>query len=138
MIRVMIVDDSATMRAFLSSVLSEAPDLEVIAQAQSGVEAVAMVTEHKPDLITMDLMMPEMDGVTAIRRIMEIRPTPILVISGYTETMDLGEVFESMKAGALDVIAKPKDAEDWTSGEWTGSLVERVRTLASTTLKSGS
>jgi two-component system chemotaxis response regulator CheB len=102
--KVLIADDSALVRKQLSEIIAEL-DFE-IHTAKNGAEAVRMATETQFDVITMDINMPIMDGLTAVRKIMEARPTPILMISSLT-TESAGITMEALDAGAVDYIAKP-------------------------------
>jgi two-component system, chemotaxis family, protein-glutamate methylesterase/glutaminase len=130
MIRTLIVDDSATIRLFLKGLLDREPDIEVVGMAVNGKEGVEKACSLRPDIITMDLVMPDMDGVEATSQIMGTAPTPIIVITAHANTADLTPVFEAIKAGALEVLPKPSDSLDWQDGEWSAILVERIRALA--------
>jgi two-component system chemotaxis response regulator CheB len=133
MIRVLIVEDSMTARVLLARLLEEAPGIEVVGEAVDGHQAVEMATRLQPDLITMDVVMPDMSGVEATRRIMARRPTPILIVTAYADAPELNVVFEAMKAGALDVVAKPVgfggEGED-EDEDWGQELVAKVTALA--------
>lgn len=102
--KVLIADDSALVRKQLSEIIAEL-DFE-IDTAKNGTEAVRMATQTQYDVITMDINMPIMDGLTAVRKIMEAQPTPILMISSLT-TESAGITMEALDAGAVDYIAKP-------------------------------
>ena len=130
MIRTLIVDDSATIRLFLKGLLDREPDIEVVGMAVNGKEGVEKACSLRPDISTMDLVMPDMDGVEATSQIMGTAPTPIIVITAHANTADLTPVFEAIKAGALEVLPKPSDSLDWQDGEWSAILVERIRALA--------
>ncbi len=110
LIRVLIVDDSATARALLRDMLESDPAFEVVGEAANGLEAVALAASLRPNLVTMDLEMPEMTGMEAIAEIMATRPVPILVVSGFA---DAHNAFAAVSRGAVDVIGKPdtSDAE---------------------------
>lgn len=103
---VVIVDDSPTMRGLLTSILAEA-GMKVVATGANGLEAVQLVKQHKPDVITMDINMPQMDGLEATRRIMREQPTPIVIITGSVKYQDVNLTFQAMRAGALAVVNKP-------------------------------
>lgn len=109
-IRVLIVDDSAVARDILRSLLEDQQDIEVIAEARNGREAIELVQELRPDLVTMDFNMPGMSGIEAIEHIMHHKAVPILVVSNES---DAELAYEALRCGALEVMAKPSyDAED--------------------------
>ncbi len=103
-IRVLVIDDSAFSRQTITRMLETSPLVEVIGRARDGEDALRMTLELKPDLITLDLEMPRMDGFTVLRLIMSKRPTAVLVISGRAGQED---VFRALDLGAIDFIAKP-------------------------------
>lgn len=105
-IRVLIVDDSALMRKYLREIIEEDPFLEVAGTARDGQEAVELNLALQPDVITMDINMPRMDGLTAIQYIMQQRPCPVLVVSSLTQKGAL-TTFEALNLGAVDYIPKP-------------------------------
>jgi len=104
-IRVLVVDDSAYMRRRITRMLDDSPLVEVIDTARDGEDALRKTLELKPDLITVDLEMPRMDGFTFLRFVMSRQPTPVLVISGRANDH---EVFRALELGAADFIAKPE------------------------------
>jgi two-component system chemotaxis response regulator CheB len=103
-LRVLVVDDSAYNRRTLAEMLSTLPGVEVAGKAGDGDEALRLVAELEPDLLTLDLEMPRMDGFTLLRLLMAKRPTPVIVVSGYSAKEN---VFRALELGALDFIAKP-------------------------------
>lgn len=103
-IRVLIVDDSPISRDLLAVYLQQDPQIDVVGQAQNGQQAVEMTALLSPNIITMDLNMPIMDGITAIKTIMQTKAVPILVVSSVT---DAKTAYEALFQGALDVIIKP-------------------------------
>lgn len=107
-LRVLIADDSATVRHHLHQLISEIPELEVVGLAKDGEEAVQMTAQLKPDVVTMDIRMPHVDGLEATRRIMQDCPTPVVVVSALVET-DIDLSFQAIDAGALAVVEKPPD-----------------------------
>jgi len=107
MVRVLIVEDSPTVQMLLKAVLESDPAIQVVAIAANGREALERVAILKPDLITMDIHMPGMDGFETTRRIMEQCPTPIIMVSSSVNSAELPVMFNAIQAGALDVIEKP-------------------------------
>jgi two-component system chemotaxis response regulator CheB len=107
MIRVLIAEDSLTTRALLLEILTSDPEICVIGQAKNGAEAVAMTRSLRPDLVTMDIHMPEMDGLEATKEIMITAPTPIVIITGSSGAAGVEGSMHALRAGALDVLLKP-------------------------------
>ncbi len=106
-IRVLIAEDSPTIRNLLERILQSDEQIEVIGTAANGKQAVEKAIELKPDIVTMDIRMPVMDGFQATKEIMRRAPTPILVISASVNSDDLKITFNAIQAGALDIIEKP-------------------------------
>lgn len=106
-IRVLIVDDASIMREAIKSILDADPSLEVIGMANDGKEAIRKTLALKPDVITMDMNMPNMGGLEAVENIMSTQPTPILIVSG----MDVKVIVKALGAGAMDFIALDQDVE---------------------------
>jgi len=102
--RVLVIDDSAFSRQAIRRILESSPLIEVVGVARDGEEALRKAIELKPDLITLDLEMPRMDGFTFLRLVMSKRPTPVVVVSGRAGQED---VFKALELGAVDFIAKP-------------------------------
>jgi two-component system, chemotaxis family, protein-glutamate methylesterase/glutaminase len=103
-IRVVVIDDSAYNRQTITQMLESDPDVRVVARAADGDEGLKLVFQHQPDVVTLDLEMPKMDGFTFLRILMSRRATPVLVISSYAAKEN---VFKALELGALDFIAKP-------------------------------
>src|SRR5688500_11014129 len=129
-IRVVIVDDSAVTREVLTALLNSDPEIRVIGQAASGAEAVEMTATLRPDLVTMDLMMPAMDGMEATRRIMARHPTPVLFLSSFFDKQGAYSRADALAAGALDVVEKPSLMPDWRWHNAAAKLVQKVKSLA--------
>jgi two-component system chemotaxis response regulator CheB len=129
-IRVLVVDDSGFFRRRVKAMLETDPRLEVVAEAANGAEAVDMAAKLRPDVITMDIEMPVMDGITATKRIMQGSPRPILMFSSLT-TDGAQATLDALDAGAVDYL--PKRFEDISKNreEATRALCERVYTIAS-------
>jgi two-component system chemotaxis response regulator CheB len=107
-IRVLIAEDSPTVRYHLARIINETPGLTVVGEAHNGEQVVAMAEELKPNVISMDINMPRMDGLQATRQIMAQCPTPVVVVSALVES-DMELSFQAIQAGALAVVEKPPD-----------------------------
>jgi len=106
-LRVMIVEDSLVLRQFLENVISQDSRLDVVASTASGEEALGLLSEVRPDVISMDIRLPGMDGLEATRLIMRQQPTPIVVLSASVDSESLQISMEALRAGALAVLEKP-------------------------------
>ena len=127
MIRVLVADDSATLRNALVALLGECEDIAIVGQAKDGVEAVSMARALRPDVITMDVNMPRLDGLGATAAIMADAPARVLVISSVSEHREQELSFKAMAAGALELIAKPASGE---MRAWGRKVAESVRLMA--------
>jgi two-component system chemotaxis response regulator CheB len=127
-IRVLVADDSMTVRRRLIEALSTDAALEVIAEAADGQTAAELCQRLRPDVMTMDVMMPVMDGVTATEYIMAHCPTPILVVSSSTNRGQVLQTFDALAAGAIDVLDKPAGSEP--KGAWERELVGAVKMVS--------
>jgi two-component system chemotaxis response regulator CheB len=129
-IRVVIVDDSLVPREMLKQILASDPEIEVVGVARDGREGYELVRELRPDLVTMDIHMPVMDGLEATERIMAEAPTPILVVSTSVHGEGMGAAFDALEAGALEVMKKP-EPRDWEDMQRVGrDLIRRVKVLS--------
>ncbi len=104
----LVVDDSATVRLLIRSILESDPEMRVIGEARNGREAIALCLRLVPDIVTMDIHMPGMDGFEAIRHIMNESPRPIIVLTGLESSQLLEISFKALALGALTVLAKPR------------------------------
>ena len=129
-IRVLVVDDSAFMRKALSMMLETDPSIVVVDTCRDGREAIEKARRHRPDLITMDVDMPRLDGISAVRTIMQERPCPILMISSMTQD-GAQATLEAMEAGAVDFIPKDLAHVSLEITKIQNELVQKVRVLAS-------
>ncbi|HZR11384.1 MAG TPA: response regulator, partial [Myxococcales bacterium] len=107
-IRVLVADDSTTLRTALCELLAEHPRIAIVGQAADGVEAVEKARALRPDVITMDVNMPRLDGLGATAAIMADAPSRVLVISSVRQHRQLELSFKAMEAGALELISKPE------------------------------
>ncbi len=133
MVKLLIVDDSALMRRQLTQIFADAGDFE-ITQARNGREAVELNRSFQPDVVTLDINMPEMDGLTALSLIMAERPVAVVMVSSLTEQGALA-TFEALNLGAVDYIVKPGGTISLSIGEITDELVGKVRSAAGARLK---
>jgi two-component system, chemotaxis family, protein-glutamate methylesterase/glutaminase len=108
MIRVLIVDDSAVMRAFLARVVQSQPDMEVVAVAADPLVAIEQIRLRSPDVITLDVEMPRMNGLDFLRKLMAFRPLPVVMISSLTRD-GAQTTMRALELGAVDFVAKPAD-----------------------------
>jgi two-component system, chemotaxis family, protein-glutamate methylesterase/glutaminase len=106
-IKVLVVEDSAVVRELLTHILGNDPNIQVIGTATSGQEAIEMADRTRPDLITMDVNMPGINGYEATRRIMETCPAPIIIVSASYDPQDLAKTFQAIEAGALAILPPP-------------------------------
>lgn len=129
-VRVLIVDDSVVVRRVLKRLLESDPGIRVVGMAADGGEAVEMTAQLRPDLVTMDLLMPGMDGLEATARIMAYHPTPVLFFSSYFDHEGMHSRLEALAAGALDVVEKPTLVPDEQWDSHADALVQKVKALA--------
>ena len=131
--RVLVVEDSLTVRRRLVEILAGDPDIELVGEAEDGKQAIELCLKHRPDMITMDIMLPVMSGLAATEYIMAHRPTPILVVSASINRGELFKIYDALAAGAVDVLEKPLGNE--VDGDWerhflaTVKLVARIRVI---------
>lgn len=132
MIRVLVVDDSALVRKLFGQVLGEEPDFEV-AFARNGIEALAQLEEFRPNVITLDVQMPQMGGIECLDGIMLHRPCPVVMVSSVTaEGADT--TLEALRLGAVDFVAKPAGAVSLRIDEFAPVLKEKIRAAATARL----
>lgn len=129
MIRVLIVDDSAFMRRVLQQVFGECADIQVVGTGRNGREAVELNERFKPDLITLDIEMPELNGLEALHEIMKRRPTSVIMVSSLT-TEGSAETLKALQLGAADFFAKNHSTVATNVAESGDELVEKVRAIA--------
>ncbi len=125
-IKVLVVDDSAFMRRVISDMLNSSAGIEVVATARNGIEALEKMVTHEPQVITLDVEMPKMDGITALKQIMRNRPTPVIMLSSVTQKGSK-ETMEALSLGALDFVPKPSGAISLDLEKVKNELVFKVR-----------
>jgi two-component system chemotaxis response regulator CheB len=130
MIKVLIVEDSQVIRDLLTFILSSDPAIRVIGTARDGEEAVRAVKEKRPDVVTMDIIMPNMDGFEATRIIMEKTPTPIVIVSASRDPREVEKTFRAMEAGALAAISKPVGVAHPNYAQLTKELIKTVKLMS--------
>src|SRR6476620_10589033 len=124
-LRVLVVDDSAYVRKVVSQLLSKSPFLEVVGTARDGQEALERVVELQPDVVTCDLIMPNLDGVGFVREQMARRPLPIVIVSVASEAGEM--VLNALDAGAVDVVQKPTALASERLMEIGDDLIAKVK-----------
>ena len=129
-IRILIVEDSAFMRIALEKMLRDEPDFEIIATAGNGQEALEKVLRLKPDVVTMDIEMPVMDGLVALKEIMRAQPTPVLMVSSLTQN-GAQATLDAMDLGAVDYVPKPGSTLSMSVFDLKTDLIRKVRGAAS-------
>ncbi|MCK5505622.1 MAG: chemotaxis response regulator protein-glutamate methylesterase [Thermodesulfovibrionia bacterium] len=129
MVKVLIVDDSAFIRNVLTNMLSSDPDIKVVGIAKNGIEAIEKTAELKPDLVTMDVEMPKMNGIEALKHIMTINPVPVLMVSAVT-TEGAKETLEALEIGAVDFIPKNLSDLSFNIVKIKELLIEKIKKIA--------
>ncbi len=130
MIRVLVAEDSLTVRELLVAILESDPEIVVVGQAKNGLEAVELVKKLRPNLITMDVHMPLMDGLEATKEIMVQAPTPIIIVSSSASGADVELSLNALRAGALMLVAKPDDPHSSHFGARQAQFLAMVKALA--------
>lgn len=129
-IKVLVVDDSGLSRELLARILQSDTALEVVGYARNGEEAVAMIGEKKPDVVTMDIHMPGLDGFETTRRIMETQPLPIVIVSASFDPADVAKMFRALEAGAVAGVEKPRGPGDPAHSAHARKLIDTVKAMA--------
>jgi two-component system, chemotaxis family, protein-glutamate methylesterase/glutaminase len=127
-LRVLVVEDSLTIRRRLCEILTADPALEVIGEAEDGKRAIELCEQLRPDVMTLDMVMPVMSGLTATEHIMAYTPTPILIVSASMNRGDLFKTYDALAAGAIDVLEKP--TADNVDTNWERRFVAAVKLIA--------
>ncbi len=130
MIRVLIVDDSATARGLLAAIFATDPEIQVVGEAADGLGAVALTRQLRPDVVTMDIRMPRMDGLEATKEIMIEAPTPIVIVTASRSVPDVDLSMSALRAGALAVMAKPAGPTVLGFDDEAAHVIAQVKAMA--------
>ncbi len=128
-IKVLIIDDSALIRKLLTSILSSDPELEVVGVAANPLIAREKIKRLNPDILTLDVEMPEMDGITFLKNLMRLRPTPVVMISTLT-AKGATTTLEALSIGAIDFVEKPSVDVDNSMNQLSQDIISKVKTAA--------
>jgi len=128
-VRVLVADDSPTIRHYLKAIINDTDNMTVVGEARDGKDVVDLVHELEPDVISMDINMPRVDGLEATRQIMSEKPTPVVVVSGLVES-DIELSMKALEAGALAVVEKPPDRKNPEFEAKRKHLVNTIRAMA--------
>ena len=127
-LRVVVVEDSLTIRKYLVELIDAAPDMQVVGEAEDGKTAIELVRSLRPDVITLDMIIPVMSGVAVTEYVMAFCPTPILVVSASTNRGELYKTYDALAAGAVDVLEKPQ--ADSLDEVWGQKFLSAVRIVS--------
>ncbi len=133
-IRVLVVDDSTLMRALLAQMIELAPDMEVVGSAPDAATAREMIKALNPDVLTLDVNMPGMDGLAFLEKLMRLRPMPVVMVSSLTEAGSEATL-RALELGAVDFIGKPKTDHEKSLDLYAEDLVEKIRAAKSARLR---
>jgi len=133
-IRVLIIDDSLLVRKILTEILNSSPDIEVVGSAEDPIVARDLIKQLNPDVLTLDIEMPHMDGITFLRNLMRLRPTPVVMISTLTEK-GAEVTLEALTIGAVDFIPKPKVDVANTLNIYADEIITKVKMAARANVK---
>jgi two-component system chemotaxis response regulator CheB len=133
-IRVLVVDDSAFMRKLLTDVIDSDAGCEVIKTARDGVEALQYVEEFRPDVVTLDIELPEIDGLTCVAYIMEQFPTPVVVVTGFSEFLG-EETVRALEYGAIGIVRKPRGPISQNLNEIKKELISQIKLASKVDMK---
>src|SRR5919202_351219 len=129
-IRVLLVEDSQITLVILRRILKSSPEIEVVGEARTGLEALELIPTVQPDVICTDLHMPKMDGLEFTSEVMAIYPRPILVISSWVQEEDSPHVFQLLEAGALDIFSKPSAGLTTDNKLLNQELINKIQILS--------
>ncbi|MBI9033957.1 MAG: chemotaxis-specific protein-glutamate methyltransferase CheB [Bacteroidales bacterium] len=130
MIKVLIVEDSPVMQQTLEFALKSDPEISIIGIASDGIEALELLQRKKPDIITMDVNMPRMNGFETTRKIMETDPIPIVIITGSWDVQDVRTSFLAIEAGAVSILGKPKSILDPEYDQIVKNIINTIKLMS--------
>lgn len=132
--RVLVVDDSALMRGLLTEMINGAPDLEVVGSAPDAQSARELIKLHNPDVLTLDVHMPKMDGLEFLERLMRLRPMPVVMVSAFTNAAS-ETTLKALELGAVDFIGKPRVDPGNSMEQYAAELADKIRAARSARLR---
>src|SRR5947209_5767892 len=133
-IKVLIVDDSALIRSVMSEIIGSQPDMEVVGVAPDPIAARDLIKQTNPDVLTLDVEMPRMDGLDFLEKLMRLRPMPVVMVSSLTERGS--EItMRALELGAIDFVTKPKLSIQSGMLEYTELITDKIRAAARARLK---
>ena len=130
-LRVLVVDDSALMRKLIPQILARDSEIEVVGTAMDGAFGLKKIEDLRPDVVTLDLEMPRMDGLETLRQITRRFRVPVIVVSALT-TEGASATFKALALGAFDFVAKPRDAASAHMDEIAADLISKIKVAAKT------
>ncbi len=133
-IRVLIVDDSLLIRKVLTEILNSSADIEVVGAAEDPLIAREMIKELNPDVLTLDIEMPRMDGITFLRNLMRLRPMPVVMISALTES-NAEVTLTALELGAVDFIAKPTVDVENVLNDYAEDIIAKVKVASQANIR---
>ncbi|GHV53049.1 chemotaxis response regulator protein-glutamate methylesterase [Synergistales bacterium] len=133
-IRVLVADDSAFMRKIIGDILAVDPNIEVVGRARNGIEAIVLLSELRPDVMTLDMDMPGKNGIEVLREIMSANPTPIIMVSSLTKE-GANVTMQALKLGAVDFVTKPSGTISLDMKKVGGELIQKVKGASRAMLK---
>ncbi len=133
-IRVLIIDDSLLIRKVLTEILNSSADIEVVGSAEDPLIAREMIKELNPDVLTLDIEMPRMDGITFLRNLMRLRPMPVVMISALTES-NAEVTLTALELGAVDFIAKPTMDVENALNDYAEDIIAKVKVASQANIR---
>lgn len=133
-IRVLIIDDSLLIRKVLTEILNSSADIEVVGSAEDPLIAREMIKELNPDVLTLDIEMPRMDGITFLRNLMRLRPMPVVMISALTES-NAEVTLTALELGAVDFIAKPTVDVENALNDYAEDIIAKIKVASQANIR---